>query len=133
MTEAWDLKDNLKDTNISSNLINESLNASPEVSKEPYVQMSDPDKRKNRKRKGRTARQREKRKSPKKNLCRSNLGMPSTITFDDNNNYFSATCGLCKKTKIELNKAQYLSNKIFSFNDLTSTFGAVWEMVANVM
>ena len=95
--------------------------------------MSDPDKRKNRKRKGRTARQREKRKSSKKNLCRSNLGMPSTITFDDNNNYFSATCGLRKKTKIELNKVQYLSNKIFSFNDLTSTFGADWEMVANVM
>ena len=47
--------------------------------------------------------------------------MPSTITFDDNSNYFSAMCGLCKKMKIELNKVQDLSNKIFSFTS-TITF-----------
>ena len=134
MAEAWRLKECVKDLDISCYVPETSVSSNTKVEKPAIERLSDNTTPCNQKRKRRGRVVRKRSKASRKEETNNCSGMPSNIQFDDENKFYSVSCGLCKRNVIKgFTQVNNTTAMHVTFSNMLSTFGADWEMVANVL
>ena len=119
LTDAWKLKDHVKEFNVSFRVIESDLGS------EQHITIVSKKKRKGRRRRRRAS-------TKTTSLQKTNFyGMPSTEVFNNENKVYSASCDLCKNATRSVDSTE--TGMEVTFTNLVSTFGADWEMVATVL
>ena len=122
LSQAWKLKDSIKDIGISCQIPKMTMD---EISKEQAPKV---------KQFTRSITSSKKRKQRRNGINQQCPGVPTSSQLNEENKFFSVRSSLCKSDAIKKTFTEIQENTgvNITFSHLKSTFGADWEMDANV-